>query len=454
MTRYPNVVVLIPGILGSALAGPDGTELWGTAPSVFFGNLATLGSRLNALELIGDDPDIDDIGDGITSTRLISDLHLIPGLWKIDGYTKIRTTLVDRFNLVPGRNFFELAYDWRRDNRVAARALARQALKWLEDWRESSGNSSARLVLVAHSMGGLVARHFLEVLDGWRHTALLATFGTPFRGAPEALGALSNGLIIGGVADVSKLVRSMTSVYQLLPVYPMFVQNDSSTVRLGEASGIPNLSINRIADARRFHDHIREAQASNAAIEAYGLNFRIVPFIGTEQATANFARASRYGVELLKRHAGKDHRGDGRVPRVSALPIEMADDTAASFVANAHASLQNADAALVHLCGCLDGSEIDYGAFRSGLAVSLGLEIEDAYAARLPIELKASAGAYRQGLGFVVSDTGSGAVVARGWLWNKKDNEFRGEIELPPGVYRIHLTSDGASPVTDVFTVF
>jgi hypothetical protein len=453
MARYPNVVVLIPGILGSALAGPDGKELWGTAPGVLFRNLATLGSRLAPLELQGDDPDVDDIGDGIRPVRPIHDLHLLPGLWKIDGYTKIRATLVDKLGLTPGRNFFELPYDWRRDNRVAARSLARQAPKWLADWRESSGNASARLVLVAHSMGGLVARHFLEVLGGWRHTALLATFGTPFRGAPKALGALSNGLTLGGVADVSTLVRSMTSVHQLLPIYPMFVRDDFSTVRLGEVAAIPNLSVERVAAARRFHDVIREAQASNAKVEDYARSFRVVPFIGTEQATANFARGSRSGVELLPRHDGKDHRGDGTVPRVSALPIEMADDTAASFVADAHASLQNADAALVHLCGCLQGSQIDYGAFRTGLATSLGLDLEDAYAAGRPIELKASAGAYRQGLNFTIADAGTGAVASRGWLWNSGGNEFHGEADLPPGVYRIHVTGEGSSPVTDVFTV-
>lgn len=121
--------------LGSALAGPDGQELWGTAPSVLFKNFAALGSRLDALELQSDDPEVDDIGDGIRPTWPIADLHLMPGLWKIDGYTKIRATLVDRFGLDPGRNFFELAYDWRRDNRVAARALARQAPRWLEEWR-------------------------------------------------------------------------------------------------------------------------------------------------------------------------------------------------------------------------------------------------------------------------------------------------------------------------------
>lgn len=233
----------------------------------------------------------------------------------------------------------------------------------------------------------------------------------------------------------------------------MFVRDDFSTARLREVSGIPNLSADRVADAYRFHDDIREAQASNALIEGYTRDFRVLPFIGTEQATSTFARASRDGVELLLRHDGKNYRGDGTVPRVSALPFEMTDDTA-SFVADAHASLQNADAALVHLCGRLEGSQINYAAFRTGIAASLGLDIEDAYATDRPIELKAWAGAYRQGLRFAITEVETERVATEGWLWDGGDNEFRGEVRLPPGVYRIQLTGEGSSPVTDIFTVF
>jgi pimeloyl-ACP methyl ester carboxylesterase len=50
-----------------------------------------------------------------------------------------------------------------------------------------TGGGSSRtpkLILVGHSMGGLVARYFLECLEGWRDTRRLVTFGTPYRGCP------------------------------------------------------------------------------------------------------------------------------------------------------------------------------------------------------------------------------------------------------------------------------
>jgi triacylglycerol esterase/lipase EstA (alpha/beta hydrolase family) len=160
------------------------------------------------------------LGDGVTATRVVPDLHLIPGLWKIDGYGKIRQSLEKAFELTQGKNLFEFPYDWRRDNRAAARKLHREVHAWLSAWRKGSGQADAKLILVAHSMGGLVARHFLEVLGGWRDTRCLATFGTPYGGSINALQTLVEGTRIGGLIDVSATMRSFTSVYQLLPTYP------------------------------------------------------------------------------------------------------------------------------------------------------------------------------------------------------------------------------------------
>ena len=73
-------------------------------------------------------------------------------------------------------------------------------------------------------MGGLVARWYLECLGGWQDTRALITFGTPHRGSLNAVDFLVNGFVkkLGPlkVADLSRLLRSLTSVYQLLPIYP------------------------------------------------------------------------------------------------------------------------------------------------------------------------------------------------------------------------------------------
>ncbi len=154
-----DVIVLLPGILGSVLER-DGHDVWAMSPGAAWRAIVSLGHSVNDLQLHGDDPSVDDLGDGVTAPRLQPDLHLIPGLWSIDGYSHIRASIFAGFDVVDGQNWFDFPSDWRRDNRVAARHLAERAPGWLRAWRQHSGNNDAKLVLVAHSMGGLVARHF------------------------------------------------------------------------------------------------------------------------------------------------------------------------------------------------------------------------------------------------------------------------------------------------------
>ncbi len=161
-----DVVVLLPGITGSVLK-KDGAVVWGySAGSIAKALFTSGGSMARALALPHDDPDVDDLGDGIVADAPMPDLHLLPGVWKIDAYGAIVEAITATFAVTEGKNFFQFPYDWRRDNRVASRKLASAARGWLKTWRESSGNRGAKLILVAHSMGGLVSRHFLEVPGG------------------------------------------------------------------------------------------------------------------------------------------------------------------------------------------------------------------------------------------------------------------------------------------------
>ncbi|MFC5508367.1 hypothetical protein [Bosea massiliensis] len=140
--RFPDVVVLLPGLIGSGLA-KDGKPIWGTSPGALWSVVA--GGALKQLMLTGADNGDDDIGDGIVATGLISNPELIPGLWKQGGYTRLSQSIVESLDLARNENFFEFPYDWRRDNRVSARKLARLAETWLARWREKSGNKEAKL---------------------------------------------------------------------------------------------------------------------------------------------------------------------------------------------------------------------------------------------------------------------------------------------------------------------
>jgi hypothetical protein len=220
MARTPisDVIVILPGILGSVLERQN-RKLWAPSRLSLLSALVQLGRNFDSLHL-NDAASGDTMSDGgVAASGLVSNVHLILWLRKIDGYTQLTNYICTRFDVVPKQNYFEFAYDWRLDNRIAADRLACLSRTWLQDWKQTSGASDTRLIVIAHSMGGLVARYFLEVLEGWRDTRMLITFGTPFRGSLNPLDYLVNGFRkLSGFVDLTHLIRSFPSVYQLLPI--------------------------------------------------------------------------------------------------------------------------------------------------------------------------------------------------------------------------------------------
>ena len=447
-----DVIVLLPGILGSVLQR-DGRDVFAMTPGAAWRALVSLGHSVNDLELHGDDPSVDDLGDGVTAPRLQSDLHLIPGLWSIDGYSHIRSSIFAAFDVVDGQNWFDFPYDWRRDNRVAARHLAERAPGWLHAWRERSGNDEAKLVLVGHSMGGLVARHYLEVLGGWRDTRMLVTFGTPYRGSLNALDFLCNGFKkgIGPIGlDLTRLLRSLTSVYQLLPRYPVIDSGTGPLSRVAETPDLPGVDPARAEAALRFHLDIDAAIESRPA-DSYAIH----PIVGILQPTIQSARLRAGSVEMLQSHDGVDSGGDGTVPRVSATPLELSDQSREIYAPDQHGSLQNAIGPLTQLIGLLSARSTS--TFRSGLA-GFGLQIDAVFDDDEPITATVTSDDPGPAVDAVVNDVATGRVVVESRVEADGDGAYRIEWPpLPPADYRVTVSATGADsdrqPVHSLFIV-
>ena len=453
-----DVIVLLPGITGSVLQ-KDGKDVWALSGGAAVKALTSLGASIKELELHGDDPDADDLGDGVTAPRVIPDTHLIPGLWKIDGYGKVAKTIRDEFDVQPGLNFFEFPYDWRRDNRVHARRLARESQDWLKAWRERSGNDEAKLILIGHSMGGLICRHFLEMLDGWKDTRLLITFGTPYRGSLNAVDFIANGMKkkLGPITlfNLTDVLRSFTSVYQLLPIYPCVDPGDGDLARVTEVDGIPGLVPERAADALAFHRAIREAVEEHLADPVYrDQGYGTKPIAGIFQPTSQSVVLRDGGVEILRTYQGRDEGGDGTVPSVSATPIELSNRDLEIYVRERHASLQNADHSLDQVIGLLRRQQIDQ-AQRFAPGTGISLDLDDAYLTTEPVAFRALPEAEWATLAAVVEDVDSGAQVAETALVQATDGWCQAELPpLPEGAFRLTVRGDGdVNPVTDVFVV-
>ncbi len=473
-TKLRDLVVILPGITGSALQ-KDGKDLWAMSGQAAWQALSTRGKTLEQLKLDNDDPDVEDLEDGIQAVRVVEDVHFVPGLIKIDGYTAIWQAIVDYFDVTPGKNLFAFPYDWRRDNRASARALKRFVDERLKNWRESSGADDAKVILLAHSMGGLVSRYYLEVLEGWQDCRALFTFGTPHRGSVNAVNFLANGykqLFF----DFTEVLRSLPSVYQLMPIYPMLKIGDKYH-RVAEAPvNLPNIIKPKAENALKFHNEIRDAVNNHRQDAEYLANsYKIIPIVGTKQPTLQSASLKENSQIEVSRELpdGADSilsSGDGTVPYVSAIPIELSHEYRQTYIAERHSSIQNHGQVLDQLCNQMAAMQIKgIENFQNPGRVELSrepaaisLDLDDLYiASNEAVELRAkilntseSFGKLKARITSVLNEDFSQRAD-----FQEQGNQWFLHLDgLPEGLYRLEVRAEkgGAKspmPVHDLFEV-
>ncbi|MGH2709564.1 MAG: esterase/lipase family protein, partial [Actinomycetota bacterium] len=179
-----HLVVVIPGIGGSVLRR-DGEVVWGGG----LGDAVALLKDPDRLSLT--------VHDDLSLDGLIPSTSVMPGWTVIHGYDRLLRQIANAFPDAKNRDEHLLifSYDFRRSIRDAASELDRRIDEALARWPEQA--RPRRVIIVAHSMGGLIARHWLGPGGGWPKCLALITLGTPHRGAPKALDCLVNGIPLG-----------------------------------------------------------------------------------------------------------------------------------------------------------------------------------------------------------------------------------------------------------------
>ena len=217
-------VILIHGAFGAKLCNSNEEELWpGSLGDVIFSDYRGLALAVDPGK-VGERPPLHTCGltDTVAGQDFYGDIEATltgPG-----GYT---------FS-APGqpvepdqRNYYRFTYDWRQDNAASAAALDR----FVEQIRTDHGNADLKVDIVAHSMGGLVARYWLrygarDVLNsndfpinnaGADKARKIILLGTPNLGSTAALQQLLDGADFGVNKIGSDVLLSFPSAYQLLP---------------------------------------------------------------------------------------------------------------------------------------------------------------------------------------------------------------------------------------------
>ena len=321
MVTRKHLVVVVPGI-GCSVLERSGDVLWDAS----FGSVARLGVAADRLSLAE--------APAVRATGLIRSQALVPGWTVVCGFDRLMASLgrlpgaivdeghPDRRDL--GANVVAFPYDFRKSITDAAEHLdtdVRERLAAL-----GAPGEPGRVIVVAHSMGGLVARYWAGPLGGWRVCRALITLGTPHRGAPKALNWMVGGVQVGGRVwrGVTELFRGWPSVAELLPRYPAVWDETAQAALYPHELPIDWL---RPAAGKAFEVHTA-IETAWEQVPPSGPEF--VPRIGWSHDTFDAAFWDEGRLKVRKQAPwwlsapGWEHDlGDGTVPAVSALPVGL-----------------------------------------------------------------------------------------------------------------------------------
>ncbi|MFE0355889.1 hypothetical protein ACFW2K_10245 [Streptomyces nigra] len=225
-----DAVVVVPGIMGSELRDTTtGNVIWGLANPGWLAKawltrkgLAPL--QLTPAEMAGDYSRVE-------APRLLQTPAWSPFLRGVEPYGKLLRTVE---SAVAHRDaIMTFPYDWRLPVAVNAARLAQESRGHLQRWLRHAAHAAARkkavderparLVFIAHSMGGLVTYAALTTggdSDLLADTRGVMTLGTPFAGsvvAANILNARQGGPLPLPHARLAAAAATMPAVHELLP---------------------------------------------------------------------------------------------------------------------------------------------------------------------------------------------------------------------------------------------
>lgn len=286
-------VVFVPGFMGSELY--RGSErIW---PS-----MSTL---LRDPEQLRYGPDFP-----LEPRKILGELVVIPKFLTLDQYNRVGNYLEEAIGYQRERDLLEFAYDWRQDVRISARQLGAA----IEAWQARSDVARGPVIIIAHSLGTLVSRYFVEVLGGSAKVERLVLVGGPHFGVPHIAGALAAGPQIPMFGGLSKKVReailTFPSTFQFLPTYPC-VHTPSGEKRcpLDDDAWLPPASKGFLKEARNFRNELG-TRFTVPTVCIFGYGMKTTSGISVKGDGTGVWNSVEWQTDLA---------GDGSVPKLSAV---------------------------------------------------------------------------------------------------------------------------------------
>jgi hypothetical protein len=400
VVAHEHLVVVLPGIGGTQLAVPDRfgrpteTLIWSASPG--------------DLDLLRNPEPL-----SINVHPRLAPAGLIPtrkafGLWTVvHGYDGLLRRLAKRHGAVlddgtgapnPDATVVAVGYDFRLGVADAAEHLDRILRPRLEHRWPKEDDRAARVIVVAHSMGGLVARYWAACLDGARWCRAIITLGTPHRGAPKALDVMANGIRVGPtplrLTSAIALAREWQGIADLLPRYPAVLDHtghDTRTRYRPHELPLPWLT-GPATRAHEMHTAIEMGWARLATAPA------MFPRIGFGHGTLRTCSWDGSEIRVTTDMPDGDDvggwsadLGDGTVPAYCGLPVEMDNHPRENLRTHRRHGPIAELKEVVSLLDALD-SDAPLSAFRADGddGIGLGLDLEDVHltGAEMPIAVR------------------------------------------------------------------
>jgi hypothetical protein len=386
-------------------------------------------------------------------SRLLRVPAFLPGLHGIEPYTALLRRLREEAAIDP-RAVGEFAYDWRLSVEHNGKLLARRCTEHLDNWRAVVGSAGyadpaeVRVVLVAHSMGGLVARYATEVENARSLVRRIVTLGTPYFGAVKAVQMLATGQ---GAPVPQRAARRLAvtcpGVYDLLPRYkcitPPIGTTDAATVapRLLTPDDIAAVGASRqlAVEASGRYSRLDQAAGSESAVP-------ISVLVGAEQPTLQSLSISSGECRFARTLLGIDHGGDGTVYRQAAAPL----GATAFPLPQRHGALAKAAEAITFVRDKLVGAD-------TGPPLGtrpIGLDLPSAAGAGQVIEVEVSGTDDPVGVEVTSTDLDTGARTRWAAGMPRDGSLLFNRVGLRPGLHRVEVKAGGFSAVSELILVW
>ncbi len=283
-------VVLIHGALGSRLSDLNNhEEVWpGSLRKIVFSDYEVLKY------------DIDPVSLTPAPSRFVPS-GIARSTWGVDYYGRILAILEAAGGYSPSepgipaalgeQRYYVFRYDWRQDNVESARQLD----AFIESVRQDYGDPQLKVDVIAHSMGGLIARYYVrygnvDVLNdndfpvnmhGASRIRRVVLLGTPNLGSVGALRTLIKGYKVGLGSIPPEVTATFPSTYQVLPhaITNWFVAMDGRPLQQDQFSADSfwqrfQFSVFDEAVKERIRRSFKDAAQANAYLDLLERYFR------------------------------------------------------------------------------------------------------------------------------------------------------------------------------------